>query len=147
MFGQDREQLRRFFIQVWQRDRAGEALAGVERIIAQVIRQHPEYHALLDDPEATDRDFGVADGETNPFLHMGMHIALAEQLQSDRPAGIRELHQTLGRRLGDPHEAEHQMMECLGQALWEAQRAQRPPDEQAYLECVRRLAGKPGLVK
>ena len=147
MFGQDREQLRRFFIQVWQRHRAGETLAGVEQIIAQVIQQHPEYQALLDDPEATQKEFGLTDGETNPFLHMGMHIALAEQLQSDRPSGIRELHQTLSHRLGDPHEAEHRMMDCLGQALWEAQRAQRPPDEQAYLECVRRLVGKPGLVK
>jgi hypothetical protein len=143
MFGQDREQLRGFFLQVWRKHQAGETLAGVEQIIAQVILQHPEYHTLLESPDALARDFGGSDGQSNPFLHMGMHIALAEQLQSDRPTGIRALHQALSSRLGNPHSAEHQMMECLGQALWKAQHTQSPPDEQTYLECIRRLSGKP----
>ena len=141
MFGQNREQLRRFYQQVWEKRRANAPLAGVEQIVAQVIEQHPEYHALIDDPQALERDFHVEDGQTNPFLHMGMHITLAEQLGSDRPAGIRGLHQKITLRTGDAHQTEHKMMECLGLVLWEAQRAGKPPDEEAFLECMRKLAG------
>ena len=117
-----------------------EPLAGIELIVAQVVEQHPEYHALISNPDALDKDFHVDEGQTNPFLHMGMHITLAEQLGSDRPAGIRALHQQISNKVGEVHEAEHQMMECLGMILWEAQRANRAPDEQAYLACMCRLA-------
>jgi len=141
MFGQDREQLRRFYQQVWDKRRANAPLTGLEQLVAQVIEQHPEYQQMISDPEALARDFNVEDGQTNPFLHMGMHITLGEQLGSDRPPGIRTLHRKITLRTGDPHEAEHKMMECLGLALWEAQRAGKPPDEQAFLECMRKLAG------
>jgi len=142
MFGQDREQLRRFYQKVWQKLNGGESLAGVEQIVAQVIQQHPEYHALISGPEVVDKDFDVESGQINPFLHMGMHIALAEQLHADLPAGMRDLHQRISHRFGDVHEAEHLMMECLGLALWEAQRNNSTPDEQAYLECLGKLAVK-----
>ena len=142
MFGQNREQLRGFYHEVWRKHTAGEPLAGVELIVAQVVGQHPEYHDLISRPEAADRDYGVDAGHTNPYLHMGMHIALAEQLQTDRPPGIRALYRELAMRFGGAHEAEHQMMECLGLALWEAQRNNTPPDEPAYLDCIRKLAAK-----
>jgi hypothetical protein len=140
MFGKNRDQLRRVYLDCWQKQQQGELLAGIELIVAQVIQQHPEYHAILKE-DNLDKDFHIADGETNPFLHMGMHITLAEQLGSDRPTGIRALHQSITQKAGDAHEAEHQMMECLGLVLWEAQRANQTPDEQAYLECLRKLAG------
>jgi len=139
---QDREQLRRFYQTVWHKRQQGQALQGVELIVAQVLAQHPEYHPLVLAPEAIDQDFSIETGQTNPFLHMGMHIALAEQLQADRPSGIRALHQRLSAQHGEPHQAEHHMMECLGQALWEAQRNNSAPDEQAYLECIEKLSSK-----
>ncbi len=142
MFGQNREQLRRFFQSSWQKRLAGQELSALERIVAEVVAQHPEYHAMLDDPEAADRDFPVEGGQTNPFLHMGMHITLAEQLSGDRPAGIRDLYRTLADRTGDTHATEHQMMECLGRILWEAQRSGRMPDENEYLACLKRLIMK-----
>ena len=141
MFGQNREELRRFYQQVWEKRQAGAPIEGLELLVAQVIEQHPEYQDMLGDPEALERDFNVEDGQTNPFLHMGMHITLAEQLGSDRPAGIRTLHRKITLKTGDPHEAEHRMMECLGLILWEAQRAGKPPDEQAFLDCMHKLAG------
>lgn len=141
MFGQNREQLRRFYLDTWQKQQSGAPLEGLERLVAQVVEQHPEYHALLNHPEATLQDFDVEDGQTNPFLHMGMHITLAEQLSSDRPAGVRSLHQKMTLKCGDAHQAEHQMMECLGLVLWQAQREGKNPDEQAFLECLRKLAG------
>jgi len=140
MYGQNRDQIRQFFQQTWQKRLAGTSLEGIELLIAQVIEQHSEYHILVSDPDAVEKDFSVDDGKTNPFLHMGMHITLAEQLQSDRPAGIRLLHQKITLKSGDPHQAEHQMMECLGLILWEAQRSGTMPDEPAYLACMQKLA-------
>ena len=100
----------------------------------------PEYHPLIEDEEAAlDRDFLPEGGESNPFLHLGMHISLQEQIGSDRPAGITALYRQMVLKTGDSHQAEHRLMECLGRMLWEAQRAQRLPDEQAYLECVRSI--------
>jgi hypothetical protein len=139
MFGQDREQLRRFFKASWARRLAGQPLQPLEQLVAQVIEQHPEYHAYLRDDEQLQRDFPPEQGQTNPWLHMGMHITLGEQLGADRPAGIRQAYQRIARRFGDPHAAEHAMMECLGAVLWEAQRAGGTPDEAAYLECLEKI--------
>ncbi len=111
----------------------------LERLIAGIIQQHPEYQPLLNSDNQLDKDFSGENGETNPYLHMGMHITLAEQLSTDRPPGIRELHQQITRQQGDPHAAEHQMMECLGLTLWEAQQQNRMPDETAYLKCLGKL--------
>ena len=108
--------------------------------MAEVVTQHPEYHRWLSEDDL-ERDWTPDDGGTNPYLHMGMHITLAEQLHSDRPAGLRQLYGAIAERVqGDLHEVEHQMMECLGQTLWEAQRSGRAPDEQAFMTCLRRLA-------
>lgn len=143
MFGNDRTQMRRFFTEAWRKACAGEELIPLERMIADTVQQHPEYHALLEAPDsALDKDFLPDLGETNPFLHLSMHISLQEQISTDRPAGIRQLYQQVVLRAGDSHEAEHRMMECLGKMLWEAQRQNRMPDEQAYLGCVRNLAGR-----
>ncbi len=113
----------------------------LEAQIADVIALHPEYHAPLEDPEgALDRDYTPEGGQSNPFLHMGLHLAIREQIGTDRPAGIRALFEKIARKLGTEHDAEHAIIECLAEALWEAQRAGRPPDEQAYLERVQRSA-------
>lgn len=138
LFGNDRTALRRFYQEAWRKRRANEALEPLERQVAEVVSEHPEYHALIESDAALAQDYTPEMGQSNPFLHMGMHLAIREQLGSDRPPGIAAAYRTLLLRLGDAHEVEHRMMECLGQALWEAQRAGRAPDEAAYLECLRR---------
>lgn len=140
MYTNDRGQLRKMFFSSWQKFQAGEALEPLEQVIAQIIQQHPEYHNLFSD-EATylDKDYTPEMGEANPFLHMSMHIAIVEQLSADRPAGIKVLYQQLLSKHKDSHAVEHQVMECLGQMMWEAQRNQAMPDEQQYLECLRKL--------
>ncbi len=139
---QERENSRRFFIEVWRKYNAGSILQPLESLIAGVIIQHPEYHNLLEDSSAALQvDFDPDQGESNPFLHMGLHITIQEQISADRPAGIRELYDIGLERLGDPHTLEHRMMECLGEVLWRAQRDQAMPDEVAYLDGVRRIVG------
>ncbi len=140
MFGQDRNRLRRYYLEAWEKQQTGTALEPLEALIAGVIGQHPEYHSLLRSEDALDKDFSPEQGQSNPFLHMGMHISLAEQINTNRPPGIRDAYQKIKEKLGDAHAAEHQMMECLGLALWEAQQQNRAPDETAYLECLKKLA-------
>ena len=132
--------MRRVFVEAWRKRRAGEPMEPLEQVIANIVQLHPEYHSMLERPEPVlDKDFMPEEGLSNPFLHMGMHISLQEQISTDRPTGIALLYQQLIGKIGDPHEVEHQMMECLGRMLWEAQRANRMPDETAYLECLRSL--------
>lgn len=137
---QDRNGLRRYYLEAWRKQREGRPLEPLEHQIATVIEQHAEYHALLEDePEALARDYSPESGQSNPFLHLGLHLAIREQVATDRPVGIAAVHRELCRRLGDVHTAEHRMIERLGEALWLSQRTGRPPDEAAYLESLRRL--------
>ena len=135
---QSRDSLRRMYLEAWERRTAGLPLTPLQAQVADVVELHPEYHPLLR-PESLDRDWTPEQGQSNPFLHMGMHLALREQVSTNRPPGIRELHAALTRRVGTAHEAEHRMMEPLGAALWNAQRQGRAPDEQAYVAELRRL--------
>lgn len=140
MFTQDREQLRKVFIESWRKFRANEALEPLEQLIAQAIYAHPEYHAQFDHPDRLlDKDYTPERGQSNPFLHLGLHIAVQEQIAADRPAGIRALYRRLVARLDDAHAADHRIADCMAEALWTAQRAGTAPDEASYLACVRKL--------
>jgi Domain of unknown function (DUF1841) len=134
-----REQLRQTYADAWRKRLAQSPLTPLEAMIADVIGAHPEYHALVSDRDAAIAyEPGASRADENPFLHMGLHLAVRDQLSIDRPPGVRDLHRQLRARYGDAHRAEHALMEALGEILWEAQRASRPPDETAYLALVRR---------
>lgn len=148
MYSNDRGAMRQVFVEAWRKHRERQPLQPLEQQIVQLLLQHPEYHRLLETPElALEQDFSPESGGGNPFLHLSMHLALREQVATDRPAGIAGLHQRLCVQTGDAHEAEHELMECLAEMIWEAQRAQGLPDEQAYLACLRqrlqKLSGAP----
>jgi hypothetical protein len=138
LFGEDRDELRRMYAEAWRKASRSLPMSPLEAQIAEVVAAHPEYHDALTGDDL-DRDYTGGDGATNPFLHMGLHMALREQVATDRPPGVRKVFERLAARLDDPHAAEHRMIECLAEALWEAQSAGRPPDESAYLERLRRL--------
>jgi hypothetical protein len=136
----DRGSTREVFFRAWRRHTAGEPLEGVERMLVQIALRHPEYHALLQDPEQhRERDYTPFDGESNPFLHMGLHVAIEEQLMLDEPRGIRDIYKALLARKADEHAVQHDIMECLGQWLWQAQRGGTGLDPKVYLDCLQRL--------
>jgi Domain of unknown function (DUF1841) len=139
--GPDRGRTREVFFHAWRSWRDGRPLEGVEKLIVQIVLRHPEYHALLDQPDnLRERDYFPESGETNPFLHLGMHIAIEEQLAIDQPAGIRDYYRKMLARLSDEHAVQHRMMDCLGEMLWQANRQATSPRETVYLDCLRRLA-------
>ena len=137
--GYTREELRRSYADAWRKHRARTPLTPLEAMIVEVIERHPEYQTLIEDPQgALAFESAAAVPAENPFLHMGLHLAVREQVAIDRPPGVRELQRSLEARLGDLHGAEHALMEALAETLWEAQRSGKAPDEAHYLELSRR---------
>jgi hypothetical protein len=133
--------VRRFFCSVYAKSKAGQALEAIEIIASQWIDEHPEYHADFADVDAALlRMYDVEAGKTNPFLHLSMHLSISEQCSIDQPRGIRQAVELLTARRHSLHDAHHEAMECLGQMVWESQRAGRPPDGEAYIACVQRHA-------
>ena len=134
MFNPSREEVREMFFATWRKYRAGEPLAGIETIALQVVLLHAEYHQILDHPERyRDRDYV---DESNPFLHMSLHMALEEQLSIDQPPGVVHRFGVLVSRFHGRHEALHQALECLAETVWRAQREHAAPDAAAYLDCL-----------
>jgi hypothetical protein len=136
MFNPSRDEVREMFFAAWRSYRQAAPLTGIQGLALDVILQHPEYHAMLDAPERY-RDKDYVD-ETNPFLHMSLHLALEEQLSIDQPPGIRARWAALLARSSDRHQALHQALECLAETIWRSQRDGSPPDAAAYLSCLER---------
>lgn len=137
IFGQDRHELRKMYADAWQKHCDKTPLSPLEAQIAQVIEEHPEYHEALGGD--LEKDFMVEGGKTNPFLHMGLHLSVREQVATDRPPGIAATFRQLADKVGGSHTAEHRMIDCLAETLWESQRDSNPPDELNYLERLRQL--------
>jgi hypothetical protein len=134
MFNPSRDEVREMFFATWRKYRAGQPLAGMEALALDAILAHPEYHEALDHPDRTrEKDYF---DQSNPFLHLSLHVALEEQLSIDQPPGISARFDALLARFQDRHEALHQALECLAETVWRAQRDNAPPDAAAYLECL-----------
>jgi Domain of unknown function (DUF1841) len=141
MFQPSQHDVRRFFCQAWRKRQAGEPLTPMDALASDWIAEHPEYHAELADEEAAvAASYSVEAGRTNPFLHLSMHLSIAEQCGIDQPAGIRQAVELLAARRSSLHAAHHEVMECLGEMIWASQRSGLPPDGLAYLEAVRKRA-------
>ena len=141
MFQPSQADVRRFFCAVLAKSQTGQPLEALETLASLWIAEHPEYHDDLADAERAVRCIADSDGgETNPFLHLSMHLSISEQCSIDQPRGIRQAVELLASRTGSLHDAHHAVMECLGRMLWESQRAGRPPDGDAYIDCVQRHA-------
>ena len=141
MFAPSSADVRGFFVEAAASAVAGLPLTPLETIAADWIDAHPEYaDDLADADRARAATYSPESGRENPFLHLSMHLSISEQISIDQPRGIRQACELLAARLGSMHEAQHEAMECLGRMLWEAQRSGRPPDGEAYIECVRRRA-------
>ncbi len=139
MFNPSRDEARNFLFDSWRKRREGALLTPLEDLVAQLIAKHPEYHELLSDPERNqDKDYAPDGSELNPFLHLMMHLTIEEQISIGQPHGIREQFARLTQKYESEHEAQHAMMECLGEMIWQAQRNQTAPDATIYLSCLER---------
>ncbi len=136
MFGNNRNQLRQMYKTAWDKFQQQQVLSPLEIQITDVIKEHPEYHDCI---LQLDKDFLPEAGQTNPFLHMGLHLGLREQIATNRPAGITKIYQQLVIIKGSIHDAEHAMIECLAEAMWSSQTNNTPPDETKYFTSLKKL--------
>lgn len=137
MLPSDRRSHRQVFLAAWHKEHSGQPLTALDQQILAILHQHPDYQPLLAHAEtALAQDFTPESGQENPFLHMGLHLAIREQISLDQPHGIRAQYQKVLRRQRDPHRAEHQLMDCLAAALWTLQRYERPFNEADYFACI-----------
>ena len=137
LFNPSRDEARNFLFESWRKRREGALLTPLEDLAAQLIEKHPEYHGLLADPERyQDKDYAPEHGTTNPFLHLMMHLTIEEQISINQPAGIRAHFARLTRQFESEHDAQHRIMECLGEMIWQAQRNRTQPDAAVYLACL-----------
>jgi hypothetical protein len=141
MFQPSRDQVREFFFETWRKYRGGLPLAGLENLCLEVILLHPEYHDFLSDIQKNKaQDFT---DESNPFLHMSLHLALEEQLSIDQPAGVAQRFAALLAKTGGRHDALHEALECLAEMVWRAQKDKTPPDAGFYLDCLQKRGSPP----
>jgi hypothetical protein len=139
MFTPSRREAREFLFSTWKKYQNNQILTQLESLALKVMLLHPEYHsALSQEDKYLERDYLPEFGETNPFLHMAMHVAIEEQLSIDQPTGILAAYEILRERSGSEHDAKHRIMDCLAETLWQAQRAGQPPDTTLYLDCLQR---------
>ncbi|MDH5264258.1 MAG: DUF1841 family protein [Betaproteobacteria bacterium] len=139
LFNPTRDQVREFFFDLWAKSRAGAELTALESMALALVMEHPEYQDVLADPgRYRDREWKPEGGETNPFLHLSLHLAIEEQVSIDQPPGIREAVRRLAAKHGSEHEARHAVMDCLAEIVWQAQRNGAPFDNAAYLDCLAR---------
>jgi hypothetical protein len=137
MYNPTRDEARNFLFESWRKRRAGELLSPLEDLTAQLIDKHPEFHQLFSDPgKNQDRDYAPDGNVLNPFLHLMMHLTIEEQISIGQPHGIREQFARLTQKYESEHEAQHAMMDCLGEMIWQAQRNQTAPDAAVYLSCL-----------
>lgn len=142
MFNPSRDEARQLFFDTWRKYQSQETHIGLETLVLETVLQHPEYHALLSQPERyRDSDYPPELGATNPFLHLSLHLAIEEQHSIDQPSGIQQRYAALLAKTGDAHAAQHELMECLAEMIWQAQRQQAAPDPQIYFDCLDRKIG------
>ena len=137
LFNPTREQVRDFFFDAWQKFGRQAPLTALEAMAVEIMNAHPEYHTLLSQRDKyVDRDYLPEHGDVNPFLHMSMHLSVREQVSIDQPPGVEAAFTRLGTKFGNQMDAEHAMMDCLGEMIWHAQRHQTPPNPAIYLQCL-----------
>ena len=137
---QERNNLRKIYFDTWQKHQNKLSLDTLEKQVLEVILEHPEYHDLLGKPqEFQEKEFKLDLGESNPFLHMGLHLGIREQVAANQPPGIREVYRTLTQKHEDLHETEHLMIECLAESIWQSQHQGTPPNNDFYVEKLKKL--------
>jgi len=143
LFKPSRDQVRQFFFDAWGKFKTAQPLTDLEALAIEIIQMHPEYQPVLDHPERYLEQSSFPEmGETNPFLHMSLHLSILEQVAINQPSGIAGYYQTLIEKRGSKLEAQHDLMDCLAETIWQSQRSNTPLDAQAYVRCMEHKANQ-----
>jgi len=143
MFNPSLVEVRNFFFNIWDKAKHTQELTDLEKIAYSIILEHPEYHYILEDRvQYLEFEWTPEMGQTNPFLHLSMHLTILEQLSIDQPAGVKQFYQELCNKESAPHQAQHALMECVGEMLWQANANATNLDVNVYFNCIKYKLGK-----
>lgn len=139
IFRYNRLELRKLYFDSWQKHLVNQKLTDLETQIIHVIKQHPEYHHYLSNIDNLEKDFSPDMHETNPFLHLGLHLGIIEQIVTNRPDGIQGIYHNLCQKNYDTHKVQHVMMDYLAESIWNAQKNNAPPCQKSYIDQLKSL--------
>ncbi len=143
LYNPRRDQVRQFFFDTWAKFQQKLSLTDLEKIAVEVMQMHPEYHALLNMPERhLNQQYFPEMGETNPFLHLSLHLSVIEQVSINQPIGIAQIYHQLQQQHADPHLAQHDLLECLAETIWQSQRNNTPLDSANYLTLLQQKSAQ-----
>jgi len=136
----DPKALRKVYFDAWQKAVNNEPVSALETIIIDVIQRHPEYQAIFANRDLfenlQEEAFPL---DHNPFFHLGLHVTIIEQVNVDKPVGVRSIYQSLLKKYHDKTDVEHKMMGCLAKVLVTAFQQNNDANEQYYLQLLREL--------
>jgi hypothetical protein len=142
LYNPSRDEVREFFFESWRKFSSQLPLSHIEKIAVSVMHMHPEYHAILNAPEQYKHQAYFPEmGETNPFLHMSLHLSILEQISINQPIGIANIYAKLKLKYQEEHLAQHDLLECLAETIWLAQRNQTSLDADHYITLLQQKAG------
>lgn len=142
LYNPTRDQARQFLFDAWAKFKQHATLTDLEKIAVEVMQMHPEYHVILEAPERyMHQQYFPEMGETNPFLHLSLHLSVIEQISINQPIGIAKVYDTLRQKHNDIHMAQHDLLECLAETIWQAQHHQKPLDSTVYLNLLNQRIG------
>ena len=137
LFNPSRDEVRDFFFGTWNHFKAQKPLTDLEKIALSVILMHPEYQPILDAPaQFKHQEYFPEFGETNPFLHMSLHLSILEQISINQPIGIAAIYEALKIKHQNEIDAQHDILECLAEVIWQAQQNHTDLDAARYLQLM-----------
>ena len=136
MFTSDRSKQRQYLKQAWEKYTSQEQLEPLELQLSKIVEQHPEYQNLI---KNLDSEYFPEQGNTNPYLHINLHLTLQDQITMDQPKGIRDIHSQLIVKIKDAHEVEHMMMEHIAEMIFNAQKNNAAFDIDGYIQALKSL--------
>jgi len=142
LYNPSRDQARQFLFDAWTKFKQMLVLTDLEKMAVEVIQMHPEYHVVFDAPERfMHQQYFPEMGETNPFLHITLHLSAIEQISINQPIGIRQIYDKLLQQHNDKHLAYHEVVDCLAETIWHSQRNNEPLNSDHYLNLLRQKLG------
>ena len=136
MFTSDRSKQRQYLKQAWGKYTRHEQLEPLELQLSKIVEKHPEYQNIINN---LDSDYFPEHGQTNPFLHINLHLTLQDQIKMDQPKGIKKIHTKLLVKVKDSHEVEHMMMEHIAEMIFNAQKNNSAFNLDGYIQALKEL--------
>ena len=142
LYNPSRDQARQFLFDAWAKFKQTLTLTDLEKIAVEVIQMHPEYHVVFDAPERfMHQQYFPEMSETNPFLHITLHLSAIEQISINQPIGISQIYDKLLHQHNDKHLAYHDVVDCLAETIWHSQRNNEPLSSDHYLNLLKQKLG------